>query len=163
MPKATYVLYGWACVYNYLPSTGHRTTKERRHQQSVSCGAVPAQTVAHGAYVSATGESRPTANSIIRGLRRSRPTARVCIVRIVLDKLRRGWGRVRVPFRPAIRIVRRLWVRPISHHSCRGRGRCHLRWWAGIELMRCMRWDECRRGGTCAQRRRPRIVGLSLR
>jgi len=100
------------------------------------------------------------AHSVIRGLRWSRPTARVGIVRLVLDKRRR---RVRVPFRPAIRIVRLLWVRRISHHSCRDRGRCHLRWWAGIELMRRMRRDKSRRRGTCAQRRRPRTVGLSLR
>ena len=32
MPKATYVLYGCVDVYNYLLSTGHRTTKERRRQ-----------------------------------------------------------------------------------------------------------------------------------
>jgi hypothetical protein len=109
------------------------------------------------------GGVQATADSIIRGLRWSRPTARVRIVPIVLDKRRRRRWRVRIPFRPSIRIVRRLWVRRISHHSCRARGRCRLRWWAGIELMRCMRWDESRRGGTCAQRRRPRAVALSLR
>lgn len=153
------------CMGVCIILTEHRPSNDKGEKAStvsiIVGRAVTTQTVAHGVYVSATGQSRPTADSIIRGLGLGRSTARVCIVRIVLDKRRRR--RVRVPFRPAIPIVRRLWVRRISHHSCRGRGRCHLRWWAGIELMRRMRRDESRRGGTCAQRRRPRTVGLSLR
>lgn len=147
MQKAIYVLY--VCVVCIITYRAPAIERQRR-------GGVNSQTVRiidgyntdgdTWGVGERDGEPKPGADSIIRSLCRSGPTARVCIVRIVLDKLRRR--RVCVPFRPAIRIVRRLWVCRISHHSCRGRGRCHLRWWTRVELMCRMGRDKSRRGCT---------------
>lgn len=91
----------------------------------------------------------------------------ICTIRLVFYKLRR-W--VRIPFRRTIRIVRRLHVRRVSHHGRRGRSRGYLRWRAGIKLMRRgwrgvnmgLRRNKGWRGGTRAQRRRPRCVCLAV-